>query len=37
MQIGNKDGVDVLNDLIKTTLESAEGYRHAADDIREPR
>jgi uncharacterized protein (TIGR02284 family) len=36
MNTSNKHHIDVLNDLIATTLDSADGYRHAADDAKNP-
>src|SRR5476649_1449509 len=36
MSTSNNRHIDVLNDLIETTLDSAEGYREAALDATSP-
>lgn len=36
MQSGNDHTIKTLNDLIETTLDSAHGYRHAADGVENP-
>lgn len=36
MQTGNDHSIKTLNDLIETTLDSANGYRHAAEGASDP-